>query len=187
MAKLIYFAISSLDGYVADESGNFDWAAPDDEVHTFINLLERDVATYLYGRHMYEVMAAWETLDLTDQPAHMRDFAEIWRNAEKIVYSSTLEAATSDKTRIERNFDADVVRTMKRQSDRDITIGGPTLAAHAFKARLVDECHLFIAPAMVGGGLRSLPDGIRLDLQLLDERRFGNGMVFLRYRASGSE
>ena len=183
MAKLIYSAIASLDGYVADKSGSFDWAEPDHQVHTFINELERDVATYLYGRRLYEVMTAWDTIDLTDEPSHLRDFAHIWRNAEKIVYSSTLEATTTERTRIERHFDPGAVRALKLSSKRDIAIGGPTLAGHAFKAGLIDACHLFIAPAVVGAGLRSLPDDIRLDLELLDERRFDSGMVFLRYRS----
>jgi dihydrofolate reductase len=184
MAKLIYSAIASVDGYIADEHGNFDWAEPDAEVHAFINDLEADVGTYLYGRRMYEVMTAWETLDLGDQPGYMRNFAEIWRNAEKIVYSSTLESTVTDKTRLERQLDPEAVRSMKQRSDRDLTIGGPTLAAHAFKARLIDECHFFLAPALVGGGQRSLPERVRMDLELVDERRFAGGMVYVRYRAA---
>jgi dihydrofolate reductase len=184
MAKLIYSAITSLDGYVADEEGKFDWAEPDGEVHTFFNDLERPVGTYLYGRRMYEVMVAWETLTMNDQTPFMRDFAEIWRAADKIVYSKTLEAVSSARTRIERDFDQDVVREMKTSAGRDITVGGPNLAAHAFKAGLVDECHLFLAPVIVGGGTQSLPSNVRLKLELIDERRFGNGMVYLRYRTS---
>jgi dihydrofolate reductase len=184
MAKLIYSAITSLDGYVADEEGKFDWAEPDGEVHTFFNDLERPVGTYLYGRRMYEVMVAWETLTMNDQTPFMRDFAEIWRAADKIVYSKTLEAVSSARTRIERDFDQDVVREMKTSAGRDITVGGPNLAAHAFKAGLVDECHLFLAPVVVGGGTQSLPSNVRLKLELIDERRFGNGMVYLRYRTS---
>jgi dihydrofolate reductase len=185
MAKLIYSAITSLDGYVADIEGRFDWAEPDEEVHTFFNDLERPVGTYLYGRRLYEVMVAWETLTLDDQPPFMQDFAEIWRAADKIVYSKTLEATSSARTRIEGDFDPDVVREMKSSAGRDITVGGPTLAAHAFKAGLVDECHLFLAPIVVGGGTQSLPSNVRLKLELIDERRFGNGMVYLRYRTRG--
>jgi dihydrofolate reductase len=182
MAKLIYSAIQSLDGYVADEEGTFDWAEPDEEVHTFINDLERPVGTYLYGRRMYEVMVAWETLDLAGQPPFMQDFAEIWRAADKIVYSKTLDTVSTARTRIERDFDPEAVRQMKARAGRDITVGGPDLAAQAFKAGLVDECHLFVAPAVVGGGTRSLPDSVRLELELVDERRFAGGMVHLHYR-----
>ena len=139
MAKLIYSAITSLDGYVADEDGKFDWAEPDEEVHSFVNDLERPVGTYLYGRRMYEVMVAWETLDLADQPPFIQDFAEIWRAADKIVYSKTLETASSARTRIERDFDPEAVRQLKAAAGRDLTVGGPDLAAQAFKAGLVDE------------------------------------------------
>jgi dihydrofolate reductase len=182
VAELIYSAISSLDGYVADEAGKFDWAAPDEEVHRFVNDLERPVGTYLYGRRMYEVMVFWETAGGADQPPVMRDFAEIWRAADKIVYSKTLETVSSSKTRIERDFDPDAVRQLKETAGRDLTVGGPGLAAQALGAGLVDELHLFLAPAVVGGGLACLPDGVRLDLELLDERRFRSGVVFLRYR-----
>jgi dihydrofolate reductase len=183
MAKLIYSAITSLDGYVADEDGNFDWAAPDEEVHTLVNELERPVGTYLYGRRMYEVMVYWETADiLADQPPFIRDFAEIWRAADKIVYSKTLETVSSAKTRIERDFDREAVRQMKASAERDISVGGPGLAAQAFKAGLVDECDLFLTPIVVGGGKKSIPDNVRLKLELLDERRFGNGVVHLHYR-----
>jgi dihydrofolate reductase len=183
MAKLIYSAITSLDGYVADEDGNFDWAAPDEEVHTLVNELDRPVGTYLYGRRMYEVMVYWETADiLADQPPFIRDFAEIWRAADKIVYSKTLETVSSAKTRIERDFDREAVRQMKASAERDISVGGPGLAAQAIKAGLVDECYLFVTPIVVGGGKKSLPDDVRLKLELLDERRFGNGVVHLHYR-----
>ena len=183
MAKLIYSAITSLDGYVADEDGNFDWAAPDEEVHTFVNELERRVGTYLYGRRMYEVMVYWETADiLADQPPFIRDFAETWRAADKIVYSKTLETVSSAKTRIQRDFDREAVRHMKASAERDISVGGPGLAAQAIKAGLVDECHLFLTPIMVGGGKKSLPDDVWLRFELLDERRFGNGVVHLHYR-----
>jgi dihydrofolate reductase len=183
VAKLIYSALTSLDGYVADEDGNFEWAAPDEEVHTFINDLERPVGTYLYGRRMYEVMVGWETdPTLADQSPAMRDFAEIWQAADKIVYSKTLEVVDTARTRIERDFDPQAVRQMKALAGRDLAVGGPELAAQAFRAGLVDECHLFVAPIVVGGGKRSLPNDVRLKLELLDERSFGNGMVFLDYR-----
>src|SRR6266550_1041997 len=183
MAKVIYSAITSLDGYVADEAGKFDWAEPDEEVHRLVNDLERPVGTYLYGRRMYEVMAYWETAHaLPDQPPFVRDFAEIWQGADKIVYSKTLEAAATARTRIERDFDPETVRQLKASAERDITVGGPDLAAQAFRAGLVDELQLFVAPVMVGGGKRSLPDHVRLRLELLDERRFGSGVVYLRYR-----
>ncbi len=182
MAKLIYSAIASLDGYVADEDGNFDWAAPDEEVHSFVNDLERPVGTYLYGRRMYEVMAYWESLPPAGQPPFIQDFAEIWQAADKIVYSKTLETASSARTRIERDFDPEAVRQLKASAGRDLTVGGADLAAQAIKAGLVDEYHLFVAPIVVGGGKQSLPDNVRLGLELLDERRFGNGVVHLHYR-----
>jgi dihydrofolate reductase len=185
MAKLIYSAIASLDGYVADEDGNFDWAAPDEEVHRFVNELERPVGTYLYGRRMYEVMAYWETAPAAaDEPPVIRDFAQIWQAADKIVFSKTLEQAAGARTRIERDFDPDAVRRMKASAERDLTVGGPEVAAQAIKAGLVDELHLFLTPVVVGGGKQALPDGLRLQLELLDERRFGNGVVYLRYRVS---
>ncbi len=182
MAKLIYSAITSLDGYVADEDGNFDWVEPDEEVHTFINDLERPVGTYLLGRRMYEVLVEWETIVLADQPPFIQDFAEIWRAADKIVYSKTLETVSSAKTRIERDFDPEAVRQMKATARRDITVGGLDLAAQAIKAGLVDECLLFVAPIVVGGGKQALPNDVRLKLELLNERRFSNGVVYLRYR-----
>jgi dihydrofolate reductase len=183
MAKLIYSAIASLDGYVADEDGNFDWAVPDEEVHTFINDLNRPVGTYLYGRRMYETMAGWETdPTLAEQSPLMRDFAQIWQAADKIVYSKTLEAVSTARTRIERDFYPEAVRQMKALAGRDLIVGGPELAAQAFKAGLVEECHLFVAPMVVGGGKRSLPGNVRLKLELLDERRFGSGMIYLYYR-----
>ena len=184
MAKLIYSALQSLDGYIADQDGKFDWGEPDEEVHTFINDLMRTIGTYLYGRRMYEVMIAWETLDLADQPPHMQEFADMWRQADKIVYSKTLEAESSARTRLERDFDPEAGRRMKVAERRHLAVAGPTLAARAFQAALVDECQLFIAPIVVGGGIQSLPDNVRLKLELLDERRFGNGMVYLRYGAS---
>jgi dihydrofolate reductase len=183
MAKLSYVAITSLDGYVADEDGKFDWGEPDEQVHAFVNDLVRPVGTHLLGRKMYEVMVWWETISLTDQPPYVRDFAEIWRAAEKIVYSKTLETVSSARTRIERDFDPEAVRQMKTAAERDLSVSGPELAAQAFEAGLVDELHLFVAPILVGGGKQSLPDGVRLGLELLDERRFGNGIVHLCYRS----
>ena len=182
MAKLIYAAISSLDGYVADEAGTFDWAVPDEEVHGFVNDLEREVGTYLYGRRLYDVMAGWETA-ASESPL-LRDFGEIWRAADKVVYSRTLPEVTSSKTRIERVFEPDAVRRMKEAAERDITVGGPNLAAQAIRAGLVDELHLFLTPILVGGGTPSLPADVRVKLELLDERRFGNGVVHLRYRTA---
>jgi len=183
MAKLTYSAIASLDGYTVDKDGNFDWAEPDEEVHAFINDLERPVRTYLYGRRMYETMAAWETdPSLAAHSESGRDFARIWQAAEKIVFSKTLQAAPTERTRIERDFDPEAIRGIKESVRGDLTVGGPRLAAEAFKAGLVDECHLFLAPIVVGGGKQSLPDDVRLELELLDERRFGGGTVYLRYR-----
>jgi dihydrofolate reductase len=183
MAKLIYSAITSLDGYVADEDGRFDWAEPDEEVHAFVNDLVRPVGTHLYGRRLYELMAAWETLHLDGRPAFIRDFAEIWRAADKIVYSRTLQAPSSGRTRIEHDFDPQAVRELKATAARDITVGGPNLAAQAIEAGLVDELHLFVTPVLVGGGKPALAANVRLELELLDERRFGKGVVHHRYRA----
>jgi dihydrofolate reductase len=185
MAKLIYSAIASLDGYVADEEGNFGWAAPDEEVHRFVNELERPVGMYLYGRRMYDVMVAWETMNTRpDQPPVIEDFTKIWQAADKIVYSKTLETVSSARTRIERDFDPEAVRQLKASSERDITVGGPELAAQAIRAGLVDEFQLFVTPVVVGGGKKALPDDVHLKLELLDERRFGSGVVHLRYRTS---
>jgi dihydrofolate reductase len=186
VAKLIYTTIESLDGYVADEDGKFDWAMPDEEVHAFVNDLERPIGTHLYGRRLYEVMIGWETMHtLPDQTPVALDFAAIWQAAEKIVYSRTLETVSSARTRIEREFDPEAVRRIKAEVDRDIAIGGATLAGEAIRAGLVDELHVIASPIVVGGGTRSLPDGVRWELELLDERRFANGVVYLRYRASG--
>ena len=183
MSRLIYSAIASLDGYIADEDGNFDWAVPDEEVHGFINDLDRQVGTYLYGRRMYETMVGWETdPTLAQKSPLMRDFAEIWQAADKIVYSRTLEAVSTARTRMERDFDPEAVRKMKASAGRDMIIGGADLAARAFEAGLVDECHLFVAPIVVGGGERSLPDGVRVKFELLDEGRFEGVMVYLHYR-----
>jgi dihydrofolate reductase len=180
--KLIYSTIASLDGYVADENRNFDWAAPDEEVHTFVNELERPIGTYLYGRRMYETMRYWESAhSLPDQPAFVLDYAAIWQAADKVVYSTTLDAVTTARTRLERDFDPEAVRRMKETADHDLSVGGPGLASAAIGAGLVDEIHLFIAPIIVGGGTRSLPEGMRVQLQLLGRHLFGNGMVHLHY------
>jgi dihydrofolate reductase len=183
MARLIYSAIASLDGYTEDLDGNFDWAAPDEEVHSFINDLERSAGTHLYGRRMYESLMVWETdPSLAAAPPPLGDFAQIWQAADKIVYSKTLETAPTRKTRIERDFEPEAIRHLKETAEQDILIGGPGLAAQAFQAGLIDEFHLFIIPIIVGGGKQALPDNLRLELDLLDERRFGSGVVFLRYR-----
>ena len=186
MAKLIYMAIASLDGVVADEDGDFEWAKPDQEVHAFVNDLERPIGTHLYGRRLYELMIGWETMHtLPDQTPETLDFAAIWQAAEKVVYSRTLATVSSARTRIERDFAPDAVRQMKAEAQRDISIGGATLAGEAIRAGLVDELHLIVNPIVVGGGTPALPDGVRWALDLLDERRFANGVVYLRYRASG--
>jgi dihydrofolate reductase len=183
MAHLIYSAIASLDGYIEDMDGKFDWAAPDEEVHWFINNLERTAGTYLFGRRMYETMMVWETdPSLAADSPLMRDFAETWQAADKIVYSKTLETASTRRTRIERDFDPEAIRQMKDAVEHDIFIGGPGLAAHAFRSGLIDECQLFLTPIIVGSGKKMLPNNIRLELELLEERRFGNGVVFLRYQ-----
>jgi dihydrofolate reductase len=183
MAKLIYISNVSLDGYIEDEHGSFDWTAPDDEVFAFITDLVRSVGTYLYGRRMYETMAVWETDPaLAAQSELMADFANVWQAADKVVYSTTLEAASTAKTRLERSFDLDSVRNMTASATSDLTVGGANVAAHAFKAGLVDECQLFIWPVLVGGGKPALPSDTRAELELLDERRFSNGVMYLRYR-----
>jgi dihydrofolate reductase len=182
MGKLVYSAIASLDGYVADADGNFSWSRPDEEVHAFVNDLVRPIGTHLYGRRMYEVLVAWETMDTAGEPAVIGDFAEIWHAADKVVYSKTLESVSSAKTRLEREFDPEAVREMKDAAARDLSIGGPELAALALRAGLVDELHLFLSPIVIGGGTQALPDDLRLELELLDEHRFGNGVVHLRYR-----
>ena len=187
MAKLIYSAIASLDGYVEDATGKFDWAAPDEEVHTFVNDLERSVGTYLYGRRMYDTMRFWESAsDPTVQPSFAQDFATIWQAADKIVYSRTLQAASTARTRIERHFDPEAIRQLKATAGRDLTVGGAELAAQAIEAGLVDEYGLVVVPVIVGGGKRWLPEGgLRVDLELEDQRRFRNGTVYLQYRARG--
>jgi dihydrofolate reductase len=184
MAKLIYAALTSLDGYIADEAGNFDWAVPDEEVHAFINDLERPIGTYLYGRKMYETMAGWETPDtIPDRTPALLEFSRIWQAADKIVYSRTLQTVSTAKTRLERKFDPEAVRKLKAEATRDVAVGGPVLAAHAIRAGLVDEYHVFVAPIIVGRGNPYLPGRIRVNLKLLDERGFDNGMVHVRYRA----
>ena len=185
MAHLIYSAISSLDGYIEDRNGKFDWAAPDEEVHSFINNLERTVGTYLLGRRMYETMMVWETDPefAADSPI-TQDFAQIWQAANKIVYSRALAAASTRQTQIERNFNPEAIRQLKKTTQHDILIGGPGLAAHAFRSGLIDEVQLFLVPVIVGGGKPSLPDDVRLELQLLEERRFSNGTIYLRYQVT---
>ena len=182
MARLIYSTIASLDGYIADEHGNFNWAAPDEQVHTFVNDLEQDIGTYLYGRRMYDVMRYWETAP-TDagQPPVVRDYARIWQAADKVVYSKTLATASTARTRVEKDFDTEAVRRMKATASRDLSVGGPHLAAQAIKAALVDEMHLFVVPIVVGGGTRALPEHVRVKLRLLDERRFAGGVIHLHY------
>jgi dihydrofolate reductase len=179
MSHLVYSAIASLDGYVADADGSFEWAAPDHELHQAVNEAEHPLGTYLYGRRTYEVLAAWETLE-GDEPV-IRDYAQIWRAADKVVYSRTLDEVSSARTRIEREFDPDAVAAMKRESERDLSIGGPELAGQALRAGLVDACHLLLSPIAVGGGTPALPAGLRVDLELLGERRFANGVVGLHY------
>jgi dihydrofolate reductase len=183
MARLIYSAIASLDGFVEDEAGGFEWAAPDEEVHAFVNDLERPVGTYLYGRRMYETMAFWETgaASAEGRSAVVRDFAAIWRQAEKVVYSRSLEDVSSERTRIERSFEPDAVRVMKESAERDLGVGGADLAGQAIAAGLVDELHLFLAPILVGAGKRALPEGRRVGLELRDQRRFESGFVHLHY------
>jgi dihydrofolate reductase len=180
MPKLIYVPIASLDGYVADAEGNFDWAAPDDDVHAFVNDLTRSAGTMLLGRRTYDVLVPWEDMPLEGQPEVIRDFAGIWRARDKIVYSRTLEGPRTAKTRIEREFDPDAVQRMKESTD--LGIGGPELAGQAIRAGLVDELHLFLNPVVVGGGTSALPRDVRWDLELMEERRFGNGVVYVRYR-----
>jgi dihydrofolate reductase len=184
MAKLIYSTLTSLDGYVNDEDGGFSWAKPDEEVHSFVNELERPIGTYLYGRRMYEVMRYWQDPgDLAEQPPYIRDYAEIWQAADKVVYSRSLESASTARTRIEREFDAGVVHQMKETAEADLGVGGPGLAAEALRAGLVDELHQFLYPVAVGGGTAWLPGGVHLELELLDEARFPGGVVHLHYRA----
>jgi dihydrofolate reductase len=182
MALLLYSGITSLDGYVADAQGSFDWSVPDEEVHRFVNDRQRPIGTYLYGRRLYEVMVAWETLRTEDEPAVARDYAEIWRAADKVVYSTSLQDVGSARTRIERSFDPATVRELKASASRDLLVGGPQLAAEALRAGLVDQIEQLVSPVVVGGGTAFFPAGVQLGLELVDERRFGNGVVHLAYR-----
>ena len=189
MGKLIYAANTSLDGYLEDETGSFDWSVPDEEVHAFWNEHERQIGTSLYGRRMYETMQVWASDDwLETAPEVVREYADIWRAADKVVFSSTLETVSTARTTLERQFDPDAVRRLKEASSSDLSIGGATIAAEAFRHGLVDECVLLLSPVVVGGGKPALPRGVRLDLELLDHRRFGNGVIFVRHgvRAAGS-
>lgn len=181
MAKLIYSVITSFDGYIADAQGNFDWAAPDEEVHGFINEQERPIGTYLYGRRMYETMVYWETA--TGHIGASADYAPIWRAADKVVYSTTLQSTGSTRTRLERRFDPADIQRLKAGSDKDISIGGPTLAAAAVRAGLVDEYRFFLQPIVVGGGTAALPSDIRFSLELVDVHRFAGGVLYLDYRS----
>jgi dihydrofolate reductase len=186
VGKLIYAATMSLDGYIEDADGSFAWAEPDAEVHTFVNDLERNVGTHLYGRRMYETMAVWQTIgDEPDLHAAEKDYAEVWRGLDKVVYSSTLDDVWTPRTTLERSFDPEAVRRLKEDADRDLSVSGPGLAQHAFRAGLVDEVHLFVNPVIVGGGKAALPRDVRLDLELVDERRFGNGVVHLHHMERG--
>jgi dihydrofolate reductase len=180
---LIYSAIASLDGYTVDADGSFDWSAPDEEVHAFVNDLERGVGTYLYGRKMYEVMRYWDDVETDGEPAVIGDYARIWRAADKVVYSATLDEAPTPRTTLERRFDPGAVRALKERGD--VSIGGATLAAEAIRAGLVDEYHLFVTPVIVGGGTAAYPSDVRVKLALTDERRFAGGAVYLRYRLNG--
>lgn len=181
MAKLIYSTLASLDGYNADADGSFQWAAPDEEVHRFVNELARPVGTQLLGRRTYDVLAVWDTMELASEPAPMQDFQDIWKTCDKVVYSRTLEAVDAPRTRLEREFEPDAVRALKAAGERDLAIGGPGVGALALRAGLVDELQLFLVPFVVGGGNQVLPDGLRLDLELQAERRFGDGTVYLQY------
>lgn len=188
MGKLIYIANVSLDGYIEDSHGDFDWTAPSDEVFVFITDLVRSFGTYLYGRRLYETMAVWETDPaLAAQSELMGDFARVWQAANKAVYSTTLNAVSTAKTQLDRNFDPDAIRNLKASAAGDLTVGGANLATHAFKAGLVDECQLFIYPVIVGTGKPSLPSDMRANLELLDERRFGDGVVYVRYRVESGQ
>ncbi|AEI13460.1 dihydrofolate reductase family protein [Cellulomonas gilvus] len=182
MGKLVYAANVSLDGYLEDESGAFDWSVPDEAAHAFWNEHERGIGTSLYGRRMYQTMRVWEDDDwLADEPAVVREYAQIWRDTDKVVYSTTLDAVSTARTRIERSFDPEAVRRLKEESTRDLSIGGATIAAEAFRHGLVDECVLLLCPVTVGGGKPALPRGMRLNLELLDHRRFANGVVYVRH------
>jgi dihydrofolate reductase len=183
MGKLIYIANVSIDGYIEDSHGSLDWTEPDDEVFAFITDLIRSVGTYVYGRRMYETMAVWETDPaLAAQSSLTGEFARIWQAARKVVYSATLNDVSTVNTQLERVFEPSTLRDLKASAPSDLTIGGPNVTAHAFKAGLVDECQLLIHPVFLGAGKPSLPRDLRADLELLDERRFGNGAVYVHYR-----
>jgi len=182
MAQLIYSVITSLDGFVADRSGRFEWAAPDEQVHAFVNDRERPIGTYLYGRRMYEVMKVWQ--DIGDDDPVTRDYAELWRAADKVVYSSTLDAVSTPRSSLHASFDPASVRRMLDDAERDVSVGGPTLAAAALRAGLVDEVQVYLHPVVIGGGLYYLPQGLPIALELLDSHRFEGGVVYLRYAIS---
>lgn len=183
MAKLIYITNVSVDGHIEDEHGSFDWTEPADDVFAFITDLVRPLGTYLYGRRIYDTMAVWETDPaLAGQSALMADFANVWQAADKVVFSTTLDAVSTARTRLERSFDAESIREMKAAATSDLCVAGANLAGQAFEAGLVDECQLFVHPVLVGGGKPVLPAGTRVELEPLDERRFSNGVVYLRYR-----
>jgi dihydrofolate reductase len=186
MARLVFASITSLDLYVNDERGEFGWAEPDSEVHAFVNELQRPIGTYLYGRGLYETMRVWEAMETSGAEPLLDDYARLWRAADKVVYSSTLPDVTTPRTRLERAVDPDAVRSLVHHAARDVSIGGPTLAAHAFAGGLVDDVHLFLNPVIVGGGTRALPDGLLLGLELVDEHRFANGVIHLNYRVQSS-
>jgi dihydrofolate reductase len=182
VARLIYTAIASIDGYVEDASGRFDWAAPDEEVHAFVNDLERPIGTYLYGRRMYETMTFWETAGLADDDLEViRDYASLWRDADKVVFSRTLTSATSTRTRMERDFDPGAIRELKARSGADLSVGGAELAGQALAAGLVDEIQLLLVPVIVGGGKPALPAGAHARLRLIDTRGFAGGVVYAHY------
>ena len=187
MGSLVYTAITSLDGYIEDADGSFAWAEPDPEVHAFANELERTIGTHLYGRRMYETMAVWETIGTDGDDVHPveADYAEVWRRLDKVVFSTTLDDVWTSRTRLERTFDPAAVARLKDEADADLSVSGPGLARHAFAAGLVDEVHLFLHPVVVGAGTPGLPTGVRLDLELVDEHRFANGVVHLHHRVRG--
>jgi dihydrofolate reductase len=182
MAKLVYIANTSLDGYTEDPDGGIDFGDPDEEYFGFINGLQRPVGTYLYGRRMYEAMVYWESASIADQPPWIVDFTTLWRAAEKVVFSKTLASVSSGRTVLERDFNVEAIRRMKAEATGDLTVGGADLAAQAMVAGLVDECHLFFWPVVLGGGKRSLPVDARFELALLNEERTGGGITHLHYR-----
>ena len=181
MSHLVYTSICSLDGYAADVHGDFSWSQPDEEVHRFVNDRERGIGTYLLGRRLYEVMKVWEEPDFAEGEEILLDYAAVWQAADKVVYSSSLEAVSTPRTRLERTFDADEVRALVQSADAPVSVGGPTLAEHALRAGLVDELQLYVVPWVIGGGLAVLPDGFRVQLDLQEEHRFESGVLFLRY------